>query len=68
MTRVPPEALITGRDPESSAVVAARIAAVLPLPKKRAAIDPGGFTRRYGNNIARRSAVVANDGLDSCLR
>ncbi len=32
---------------------AARIAAVLPLPKKRDAVDPGGFTRRYGNTIAR---------------
>ncbi|GAA4763218.1 monofunctional biosynthetic peptidoglycan transglycosylase [Stakelama sediminis] len=47
---------------------AARIAAVLPLPKKRAAIDPTGFTRRYGNIIARRMGVVRRDGLDSCLR
>ncbi|NIJ16188.1 monofunctional biosynthetic peptidoglycan transglycosylase [Sphingobium vermicomposti] len=47
---------------------AARIAAVLPLPKKRAAIAPSGFTRRYGNSIASRVSVVARDGLDSCLR
>lgn len=47
---------------------AARIAAVLPLPKKRAVIDPHGFVRRYGNNIVRRVAVVQNGGLDSCLR
>ena len=47
---------------------AARIAAVLPLPKKRAAIAPSGFTRRYGNSIASRISVVARDGLDSCLR
>jgi monofunctional biosynthetic peptidoglycan transglycosylase len=47
---------------------AARIAAVLPLPKKRAAVAPGGFTRRYGNTIARRIGSVARDGLDSCLR
>jgi monofunctional biosynthetic peptidoglycan transglycosylase len=47
---------------------AARIAAVLPLPKKRAAVDPGGFTRRYGNSIAARIGVVQRDGLDSCLR
>ncbi|WP_082596489.1 monofunctional biosynthetic peptidoglycan transglycosylase [Sphingomonas sp. Root241] len=47
---------------------AALIAAVLPLPKKRAAIDPRGFTRRYGNSINRRIGVVAGDGLDSCLR
>jgi monofunctional biosynthetic peptidoglycan transglycosylase len=47
---------------------AARIAAVLPLPKKRAAVAPGGFTRRYGNTIARRIGTVQRDGLDSCLR
>lgn len=47
---------------------AGRIAAVLPLPKKRAAIDPRGFTRRHGNAIARRVAVVAREGLDACLR
>ena len=46
---------------------AARIAAVLPLPKKRAAIAPSGFTRRYGNSIARRIGVVARDGLDACV-
>ncbi|MFB0873490.1 MULTISPECIES: monofunctional biosynthetic peptidoglycan transglycosylase [unclassified Sphingobium] len=47
---------------------AARIAAVLPLPKKRAAIAPSGFTRRYGNSIARRIGVVQGDGLDRCLK
>jgi len=47
---------------------AARIAAVLPLPKKRDAITPTGFTRRYGNSIAARIRVVARDGLDACLR
>ena len=47
---------------------AARIAAVLPLPKKRAAIAPAGFTRRYGNSILSRIAVVQREGLDSCLR
>ena len=46
---------------------AARIAAVLPLPKKRAGIDPRGFTRRYGNAINARIGVVRNDGLDRCL-
>ena len=44
---------------------AALIAAVLPLPKKRAAIDPRGFTRRYGNSINRRITVVRGDGLDA---
>lgn len=47
---------------------AARIAAVLPLPKKRAAVAPSGFTRRYGNTIARRIGVIQRDGLDACLR
>jgi monofunctional biosynthetic peptidoglycan transglycosylase len=46
---------------------AARIAAVLPLPKKRGAIAPKGFTRRYGNTIAARIPVVARDGLDACV-
>jgi monofunctional biosynthetic peptidoglycan transglycosylase len=47
---------------------AARIAAVLPLPKKRDAVAPSGFTRRYGNSVAARIGVVARDGLDACLR
>lgn len=47
---------------------AGRIAAVLPLPKKRAAVAPSGFTRRYGNTIAARIGVVQRDGLDRCLR
>ncbi len=51
-----------------SAVEAARIAAVLPLPKKREAVDPSGFTRRYGNTIAARIGTVRGDGLDGCLR
>jgi monofunctional biosynthetic peptidoglycan transglycosylase len=46
---------------------AARIAAVLPLPKKRGAVAPKGFTRRYGNSIAARIGVVARDGLDTCV-
>ena len=46
---------------------AARIAAVLPQPKKREAKAPSGFTRRYGNSITRRIGVVARDGLDACL-
>ena len=50
-----------------SAIEAARIAAVLPLPKERGAIAPKGFTRRYGNTNAARIPVVANSGLDSCV-
>jgi monofunctional biosynthetic peptidoglycan transglycosylase len=46
---------------------AARIAAVLPLPKKRGAVAPKGFTRRYGNTIAARIPIVARDGLDACV-
>lgn len=47
---------------------AARIAAVLPLPKKRGAVAPKGFTRRYGNAIARRIGIVQREGLDACLK
>jgi monofunctional biosynthetic peptidoglycan transglycosylase len=50
-----------------SATEAARIAAVLPLPKKRGAIAPKGFTRRYGNTIAARIGQVRRDGLDACI-
>jgi monofunctional biosynthetic peptidoglycan transglycosylase len=46
---------------------AARIAAVLPLPKERAVVGASGFTRRYGNTIAARIGVVRRDGLDSCI-
>lgn len=46
---------------------AARIAAVLPSPQRRAAGDPAGFTRRYGNTIRARMAQVARDGLDACV-
>lgn len=46
---------------------AARMAAALPLPKKRSVVNPGGFTRRYGNTIQARSGVVRRDGLDSCV-
>ena len=46
---------------------AARIAAVLPLPKKRGAVTPKGFTRRYGNSITSRIGIVARDGLDACV-
>ena len=46
---------------------AARIAAILPLPKKRGAIAPKGFTRRYGNTIGARIGQVRRDGLDACI-
>jgi len=50
-----------------SAQEAARIAAVLPLPKKREATSPSGFTRRHGNRIAANIGVVKRDRLDACL-
>ena len=46
---------------------AARIAAVLPLPKKRAAISPRGFVRRHGNVLSRYIGVVRRNGMDACL-
>jgi monofunctional glycosyltransferase len=51
-----------------SSVEAARIAAVLPLPKKRPGAAPTGYTRRYGNAIVRRMGVVRREGLDSCVQ
>ena len=46
---------------------AARIAAALPLPKRRSVVNPTGFVRRYGNSIAKRIGVVKRDGLDGCI-
>ena len=46
---------------------AARIAAILPLPKKRGAVAPKGFTLRYGNSIAARVGLVTRGGLDACV-
>jgi len=48
-------------------VEAARIAAALPSPKKRAVVGAKGFTRRHGNVIAARSGVVRNEALDRCV-
>jgi monofunctional glycosyltransferase len=50
-----------------SRVEAARIAAALPSPKKRAVNGAKGFTRRYGNSIAARVGVVRREGLDLCV-
>lgn len=46
---------------------AARMAAALPLPKKREVVSPGGSTRRYANTISARIAVVRRQELDSCV-
>jgi monofunctional biosynthetic peptidoglycan transglycosylase len=37
------------------------------LPKRREAIAPRGFTRRYGNMILARIGVVRRSGLDACV-
>ena len=50
-----------------NATEAARLAAVLPLPKKRGAVAPVGFTRKYGGIIASRIGTVGHDGLDACV-
>jgi monofunctional glycosyltransferase len=50
-----------------SKVEAARIAAALPSPKKRAVTGATGFTRRHGNTIAARTQVVRNEALDACV-
>ena len=50
-----------------SQVEAARIAAALPAPKRRAVNDPSGFTRSHGNAIAARSGVVRNEAMDACV-
>ena len=52
---------------ELTPIEAARIAANLPQPKKRAVINPSGFVARYGNSIAARIGVVKRDGLDQCV-
>lgn len=46
---------------------AARMAAALPLPKKRAVVSPSGWLARHGRTIQRRMRVVRGDGLDSCV-
>jgi monofunctional biosynthetic peptidoglycan transglycosylase len=51
-----------------NAIEAARIAAILPLPKKRGAVAPTGFTRRYGDRIQRRIGIVQRSGYDACVR
>lgn len=47
---------------------AARLAAILPQPIKRDAASPGRSTRRYAATIQARMRVVANQGLDACVR
>jgi len=51
-----------------SAVEAARIAAILPQPEERDAVDPSGRVLRYGNRILKRIGIVQRGGYDKCLR
>ena len=46
---------------------AARMAAALPLPKKREVIAPTGWLARHGRTIESRMAVVERDGLAACV-
>lgn len=46
---------------------AARMAAALPLPKKRSVANPTGWLARYGRTLETRITVVKRDGLDSCV-
>ncbi|WP_432199626.1 monofunctional biosynthetic peptidoglycan transglycosylase [Erythrobacter sp. W53] len=46
---------------------AARMAAALPLPRKREVANPSGWLRRYGNTLSARINVVKRDGLDACV-
>ncbi len=46
---------------------AARMAAALPLPKKREVTNPSGWLARHGRTITARIAIVRRDGLDSCV-
>ncbi len=48
-------------------IEAARMAAALPLPKKRAVIAPSGWLARHGNTIRARINVVKRDGLYDCV-
>ncbi|AKM10835.1 monofunctional biosynthetic peptidoglycan transglycosylase [Croceicoccus naphthovorans] len=50
-----------------STTEAARMAAALPLPKKRSVKNPGGWLARHGNTIRSRIGVVGRDGLDACV-
>ncbi|MBY6127901.1 monofunctional biosynthetic peptidoglycan transglycosylase [Qipengyuania aquimaris] len=50
-----------------SPLEAARMAAALPLPKKRSVTNPRGWLRGHGQTIAARIGIVGRDGLDACV-
>jgi monofunctional biosynthetic peptidoglycan transglycosylase len=47
---------------------AARLAAILPNPHKWRAVRPGRYVARRAANLEGRSAMVARDGLNFCVR
>jgi monofunctional biosynthetic peptidoglycan transglycosylase len=49
-------------------VQAARLAAVLPDPDKWNAAQPGPYVAERGRFLVGQAAVVARDGLDSCIK
>ncbi|MEM7703783.1 MAG: monofunctional biosynthetic peptidoglycan transglycosylase [Pseudomonadota bacterium] len=46
---------------------AARMAAALPLPKKRSVKNPSGWLARHGRTLESRLLLVQNEGLDDCV-
>ncbi|HHS94337.1 MAG TPA: monofunctional biosynthetic peptidoglycan transglycosylase, partial [Rhodobacterales bacterium] len=46
---------------------AARLAAVLPDPKGRSAVNPGTFSLRRSASIRDGAATIANDGRAACF-
>jgi len=50
-----------------SPVQAARLAAVLPAPKVRSAVDPPGWLRRRAASILDGAALLASDGRADCF-
>ena len=66
-SRPRPSVITDTAPPHLSPIEAARIAAALPSPKKRAVNGSTGFVRRHGNSIAARSGVVRRGDLDSCV-
>ncbi len=52
---------------ELTTTQAARLAAVLPSPKKRSATKPSSFVRRRAVSIADGAATIAADGRAACF-
>lgn len=47
---------------------AARLAAILPAPRRYQAAAPGPYVRRRAGRIQAAMGTVRNDGLDNCVR